>query len=73
MIYTTLDWWKTCTGNNGGFGDYPLVLARYSSSVGDAPKGMFASFWQFADKGTFPGDQDKWLGTLANLQKFAKG
>lgn len=30
VIYSTLDWWVTCTGNSGIFGnDNPLWIARY--------------------------------------------
>lgn len=71
MIYTTFDWWNTCTGNDGSFGDYPLVIANYNDAITDVPAGMFASFWQFADSGTFPGDQDRWLGSADDLKKFA--
>lgn len=40
MIYTTNDWWTTCTGNSQAFSaNCPLVLARYSSSVGTIPGG----------------------------------
>ncbi|KDN36167.1 glycoside hydrolase family 25 protein [Tilletiaria anomala UBC 951] len=75
MIYTTLDWWTQCTGNSAAFGDYPLVQAHYSSSIGTPPASWsYASFWQFSDsQNPYPGDQDRWQGTLANLKKFAKG
>jgi hypothetical protein len=40
VIYTTTDWWKTCTGNNGSFGSTnPLWIARYASAVGTLPNG----------------------------------
>lgn len=72
-IYTTTDWWSTCTGNYSGFGaNDPLWIARYSSSVGTLPAGSGTySFWQWADSGTFPGDQDVWNGTLARLKVLA--
>jgi len=75
MIYTTTDWWKTCTGNSAAFGSTcPLVLARYGSSVGTLPAGWkYQTIWQFADKGTFPGDQDVFNGDAAGLKKLAKG
>ncbi|MFD4608941.1 GH25 family lysozyme [Streptomyces sp. NPDC058440] len=74
-IYTTTDWWSTCTGNNSSFGaTNPLWIARYSSSPGTLPAGWSAqTIWQYADSGTFPGDQDTFNGTLADLQAFAKG
>ncbi len=72
-IYTTTDWWSTCTGNNGGFGgNNPLFIARYSSDAGTLPAGWgFYTFWQFADSGTFPGDQDYFNGPLSGLQNLA--
>ncbi len=72
-IYTTTDWWTTCTGNYSGFSaNDPLWIARYSSAVGTLPAGWGTySFWQWASSGTFPGDQDVWNGTLARLQVLA--
>ena len=61
MIYTTYNFWVTCTGNSNEFSSKsPLVIARYgSSSVGSIPGGWpYQTIWQFADSGTFPGDQD---------------
>ncbi|MFJ2631967.1 GH25 family lysozyme [Streptomyces sp. NPDC087422] len=74
-IYTTTDWWTSCTGNNSGFGaTNPLWVARYSSGPGTLPAGWSAqTIWQYADSGTFPGDQDTFNGTLTDLQNFAKG
>ena len=74
-IYTSTDWWTTCTGNNSGFGaTNPLWIARYSSSPGTLPAGWSAqTIWQYADSGTFPGDQDTFNGTPTDLQAFAKG
>lgn len=74
MIYTTADWWKTCTGDASGFEDYPLVLARYGDSVGTIPGGWKSqSFWQNSDSYKYGGDSDFWNGSEANLKKFAKG
>jgi GH25 family lysozyme M1 (1,4-beta-N-acetylmuramidase) len=75
MIYCTTSWWNTCTGHNTGFGaDYPLVLARWASSPGAMPAGWsYESFWQFADSGKFPGDQDQWNGDEASLKRMALG
>ncbi|MFJ9927990.1 GH25 family lysozyme [Streptomyces misionensis] len=74
-IYTTTDWWTTCTGNNSSFASTnPLWIARYSSSPGTLPAGWSTqTIWQYADSGTFPGDQDTFNGTLTDLQAFAKG
>jgi GH25 family lysozyme M1 (1,4-beta-N-acetylmuramidase) len=75
VIYTTTDWWTTCTGNSAAFGSTnPLWIARYSSSAGTLPKGWsYYSFWQNADSGTFPGDQDVWNGDATGLSNLAKG
>jgi GH25 family lysozyme M1 (1,4-beta-N-acetylmuramidase) len=52
MIYTTNDWWTTCTGNSKAFsGNSPLVLARYGSSPGTIPGGWpFQTIWQSNDQ-----------------------
>jgi GH25 family lysozyme M1 (1,4-beta-N-acetylmuramidase) len=73
VIYTTTDWWRTCTGNYAGFAsNSPLWVARYASTVGTLPAGWSTySFWQWADHGTFPGDQDVWNGSLSRLKVLA--
>jgi GH25 family lysozyme M1 (1,4-beta-N-acetylmuramidase) len=73
VIYTTTDWWTTCTGNYPGFANNnPLFIARYSSSVGTLPAGWgFYTFWQWADSGIFPGDQDVFNGSAARLTALA--
>jgi GH25 family lysozyme M1 (1,4-beta-N-acetylmuramidase) len=73
VIYTTTDWWTMCTGNYPGFANNnPLWIARYSSSVGALPAGWgFYTFWQWADAGVFPGDQDVFNGTATRLTALA--
>jgi GH25 family lysozyme M1 (1,4-beta-N-acetylmuramidase) len=73
VIYSTTDWWTTCTGNYSGFAaNDPLFIARYSSSVGALPAGWgFYTFWQWADSGGFPGDQDVFNGSAARLTALA--
>ena len=74
VIYSTLDWWKTCTGNNDATfaNNDPLWIARYSSSAGTLPYGWgFYTFWQYASSGTFPGDQDVFNGTADRLLALA--
>ncbi|HEV2635759.1 MAG TPA: lysozyme [Actinocrinis sp.] len=71
LVYSTTDWWTTCTGNTyAGFGPYvPLWVADYGSNAGTLPLGWNTyTFWQFADSGPEPGDQDYFNGTLAQLQ-----
>lgn len=74
-IYTTTDWWTSCTGNSSSFGaTNPLWVARYASSPGTLPAGWSAeTIWQYASSGTFPGDQDTFNGTYSDLQAFARG
>ncbi len=74
VIYTTTDWWTSCTGNYGGFGSYdPLWVANYTASGGGPlPAGWgFYTFWQYADSGSLPGDQDVFNGAYSQLQVLA--
>lgn len=75
IIYTTTDWWKTCTGNSPAFGQKcPLSLARYASSPGEVPNGWsFQTFWQNSDKYAHGGDSQIFNGAYAQLQKIARG
>jgi len=75
VIYTTTDWWTTCTGNSAAFAsNSPLWLARYGSSAGTLPAGWsYETFWQYADSGSNPGDADLFNGSEAGLQKMATG
>ncbi|TEB33681.1 glycoside hydrolase family 25 protein [Coprinellus micaceus] len=72
VIYTTTDWWKTCTGNNGSFGSTnPLWIARYASAVGTLPNGWsFHTFWQYSNSASpNPGDANVFNGDLAGLKR----
>jgi GH25 family lysozyme M1 (1,4-beta-N-acetylmuramidase) len=75
VIYTATSWWSQCTGSTGGFATTnPLWVARYSSSVGTLPYNWgYYTFWQNADSGTFPGDQDRFNGAYSQLQAIANG
>ncbi|KAM5536133.1 hypothetical protein V8D89_010232 [Ganoderma adspersum] len=75
VIYTTTDWWTTCTGNSAAFGSTnPLWIARYASSIGTLPAGWaYTTFWQYADSGSNPGDQDEFNGSLQDLKNLALG
>jgi GH25 family lysozyme M1 (1,4-beta-N-acetylmuramidase) len=75
VIYTTTNWWSECTGNYGGFGsDDPLWIANYTASGGGPlPNGWgYYTFWQYADSGSLPGDQDVFNGAYDRLQAIAK-
>lgn len=75
VIYTTTNWWATCTGNSPQAGARsPLWLASWTTSgqVRDRPDGWSSyTIWQYANRGAAPGDQDYFRGTYAQLQLFA--
>ncbi|BCJ35712.1 hypothetical protein Athai_32150 [Actinocatenispora thailandica] len=74
MIYTTFDWWKTCTGNSSAFASTnPFWIAIYRSTPPTSiPAGTATwTMWQNADSGTFPGDQDKFNGSMTRLRALA--
>jgi GH25 family lysozyme M1 (1,4-beta-N-acetylmuramidase) len=74
MIYTTFDWWNTCTGNSSAFAaTNPFWIAIYRSTPPTSlPAGTATwTMWQNADSGTFPGDQDQFNGSITQLQALA--
>jgi GH25 family lysozyme M1 (1,4-beta-N-acetylmuramidase) len=75
VIYTSTSWWTECTGNRGDFSSTnPLWVARYSSTVGPLPYNWgYQTIWQYADSGTFPGDQDWFNGDYSRVQALALG
>ncbi|MBV8932110.1 MAG: lysozyme [Kutzneria sp.] len=75
VIYTTTGWWQQCTGNQGDFSSTnPLWVAKYAADAGALPFAWdFYTFWQYADAGTFPGDQDVFNGAYDRLQALAVG
>jgi GH25 family lysozyme M1 (1,4-beta-N-acetylmuramidase) len=75
VIYTAQQWWQECTGNQGDFtSTNPLWVARYANSAGTLPYAWgYYTFWQYADSGTFPGDQDLFNGAYDRLQALSLG
>jgi len=75
VIYATTSWWKQCTGNSAAFGaTNPLWIASWASAVGSLPAGWsYTTFWQYANSGPNPGDQDLFNGDSAGLGRMAKG
>ena len=70
-IYTTTDWWKTCTGNSKKFATTnPLWIARYGTTKpGTLPKGWKKStFWQYTST---PIDQDVFGNKMKRLRVLA--
>ncbi|MGH3351492.1 MAG: GH25 family lysozyme [Nocardioides sp.] len=72
VIYTTTDWWTTCTGNTSQFSSaHPLWIARYASTPGTLPSGWgFYTFWQYTSS---PLDQNTFNGAYDRLQALARG
>lgn len=75
MLYTNPSWWTTCTGNSNAFvNTNPLVLARYSSTIGTVPGDWpYQTIWQYADSYAYGGDADRFNGDQAALVKLATG
>jgi GH25 family lysozyme M1 (1,4-beta-N-acetylmuramidase) len=56
IIYTTANWWDTCTGSSTAFGADPMWVAAYGVSSPPMPAGWPAyTFWQYSSSGTVPG------------------
>jgi GH25 family lysozyme M1 (1,4-beta-N-acetylmuramidase) len=56
IIYTTADWWDTCTGGSTAFGSDTLWVAAYRSGSPPVPAGWGNwTFWQYTSRGTVPG------------------
>ncbi len=56
IIYTTADWWGTCTGNSAAFGSDPLWIAAYRSGGPPMPAGWGNwTFWQYTSNASVPG------------------
>jgi GH25 family lysozyme M1 (1,4-beta-N-acetylmuramidase) len=60
IIYSTANWWRTCTGNSTAFGADPLWVAGYGSSSPPMPVGWRNwTFWQYTSGGSVPGISGK--------------
>ncbi|MDF8264818.1 lysozyme [Luteipulveratus flavus] len=72
IIYSTTDWWTTCTGNSAAFGGTnPLWIAKYAGSAGTLPNGWgYYTFWQYTST---PVDKDYFNGDLSRLTALANG
>ncbi|KAH6879879.1 putative N,O-diacetyl muramidase [Thelonectria olida] len=73
LLYTSTSWWNRCTGSSEAFGaTCPLVVARYSSSVGALPAGWLTyTIWQNSGSYIYGGDSDLFNGSEAQLQSLA--
>ncbi|GEC98290.1 hypothetical protein KVA01_04450 [Kocuria varians] len=72
-IYTTTDWWTTCTGNTSQFNNHPLHLASYGVAYPQSfPNGWSShDLWQFTDNGPFSGDSNVYGGSWAQYASLA--
>jgi hypothetical protein len=56
IIYTTANWWHTCTKDSTAFGSDPLWVAAWGPSPAPLPSGWRAwTFWQYTSRGRVPG------------------
>ena len=56
IVYTTANWWDTCTGSSTAFGADPMWVAAYGVSSPPMPAGWKSyTFWQYSSGGTVPG------------------
>jgi GH25 family lysozyme M1 (1,4-beta-N-acetylmuramidase) len=56
IIYTTADWWDTCTGDSTAFGADTLWVAGYVRGTPPIPAGWGNwTFWQYTSRGNVPG------------------
>jgi GH25 family lysozyme M1 (1,4-beta-N-acetylmuramidase) len=56
IIYTTADWWRTCTGDSTAFGSDLLWVAAYGPTSPPMPAGWGNwTFWQYTSRAQVPG------------------
>ena len=57
ILYTTANWWSTCTSNSTAFGDDPMWVAQYTTAASPLlPVGWGNwALWQYTSVGAVPG------------------
>lgn len=56
VIYSTADWWRTCTRDSRAFGSDPLWVAAWGPSPLPMPSGWRDwTFWQYTTRARVPG------------------
>jgi hypothetical protein len=56
VIYSTADWWRSCTGDSRAFGADPLWVAAWGTASPPMPSGWRNwTFWQYTSRGRVPG------------------
>jgi GH25 family lysozyme M1 (1,4-beta-N-acetylmuramidase) len=74
VVYTGTGFWNQCVQGDAGLGnDSPLWDACYCAGPQVVTGWPVWTFWQYADSGTFPGDQDEFNGGPAQLAEIATG
>jgi GH25 family lysozyme M1 (1,4-beta-N-acetylmuramidase) len=80
VIYTTANWWNTCTGSNTSFAaNHPIWAAHYGVSNPTLPAGWSVyTMWQYTSTGSVPGiggnvDRNHFNGDESRLQALANG
>ena len=73
VIYTTLPWWRRCTGNSRAFAfSNPLWIATVGGQVGSLPGGWpYQTFWQYSEAGGL--DRDRFNGAASMLTRLVRG
>ena len=73
VIYTTLTWWRRCTGNTTAFSrSNPLWVATVGGRIGSLPGGWpYHTFWQYSEAGGL--DRDRFNGSYSNLTRLLRG
>lgn len=78
VIYTTANWWNTCTGSwNGMAAKAPLWVAHWTTGSPTIPAGFPTwTAWQYTDSGSVAGvsgnvDRNKFNGSRARLLALA--
>lgn len=77
VIYTTANWWNTCTGGWTGMSDKaPLWVAHWTTGSPTIPTGFPTwTVWQYTDSGNIGGinpvDRDKFNGSRDRLLALA--
>lgn len=73
VIYTTADWWATCTGGSTAFAaTNPMWTASWAASPGVLPAGWTSwTLWQSGADDPLGIDYDAFHGTYEQLQQLA--
>ncbi len=69
IIYTTADWWRSCTGDSRAFGSDPLWVAAYGNASPPMPSGWRQwTFWQYTSRAQVPG-----IAAKVDVSYFSSG